>query len=142
MYSKKNWNWYISSIKIRNLHTPKTYIWFTYLGIALVWYVKVTVTSKYIEISNLHTPTTDFYLFYYPLMFLSWIAFCILQKNWIKKLSQQSKSRESLRESKVLFRIRSVQVPNFDGTYISVPIFFGIHNISFFKFLPDLKYLT
>ena len=37
---------------------------------------------------------------------------------------------------------RSVKVPNFDGTYVSVPNFFGIHNISFFKFLPDLKYLT
>ena len=37
---------------------------------------------------------------------------------------------------------RSVTVPNFDGTYVSVPNFFGIHNISFFKFLPDLKYLT
>ena len=37
---------------------------------------------------------------------------------------------------------RSVQVPNFDRTYVSVPNFFGIHNKSFFKFLPDLKYLT
>ena len=42
----------------------------------------------------------------------------------------------------IVIQFRSVQVPNFDGTYVSVPNFFGIHNISFFKFLPDLKYLT
>ena len=51
-------------------------------------------------------------------------------------------SHQSLGFLSLAIEGRSVKVPNFDGTYVSVPNFFGIHNISFFKFLPDLKYLT